>query len=105
MEHEKIIYEVAAELGIAVKENDYAFAKQQLINKINDLVAKDFHRLISIFYRLDINETKLKQQLADHPETDAGILIADLIIERQLQKIKSRKESKKDENINDEERW
>ena len=105
MEDEKIIVDVAAELGIAVKQNDYAFAKQQLIDKINQLVANDFQRLISIFYRMDINEAKLKQQLSDHPETEAGIIIADLMIERQLQKIKSRKETRKDNNIPDDEKW
>ena len=102
---QKIISEVATAFGIAVEESNDAFNKQQLIDKINLLAANDFQKLISILYRMDVNEKKLKALLKDNPDTDAGILIADLMIERQVQKIKSRKETKKDENINEDERW
>jgi len=48
---------------------------------------------------------KLKHLLKENPGEDAGFVIADLIIERQLQKIKSRKETKKDNHIPDDEKW
>jgi hypothetical protein len=73
---------------------------------INELIEKDFQKLISILYRLDVSEEKLKALLINNTGEDAGNIIAHLIIERQLQKIKSRQHfSKRDDNINDEDAW
>ncbi len=72
---------------------------------INHLITNDFHRLISLLYRLDIPEEKLRDHLDQHKEMQAAQLIAHLVIERQLQKIEARKSSPKDENIADEDRW
>ncbi len=79
--------------------------KARLADHINDLIRDDFQKLVGILYRIDVSESKLKQLLKENPDTDAGIIITDLIIERQLQKIKSRKEYKRDENISDDEKW
>ncbi len=77
-----------------------------LTEKINYLIVNDFNKLIYILYRADINETKLNKLLAENKKADAGKIIAALFIQRQLQKIKSREESKlNSENISDEERW
>ncbi len=106
MEQEKIINEVAKDLGIVLKESNYAFNKQLLIEKINELVAHDFQKLFSILYRMDVSEVKLRALLRDNPGIDAGVLIADLMIEREAQKIKSREAfRKKDEEIDEEEKW
>ncbi len=71
-----------------------------------NLYNNDFQKLVSILYRMDVSETKLKQLLTDNPGADAGIIIADLMIERQAEKIKSREQySKRDENISDDEKW
>ena len=106
MKDEGVINEVSKELGISLKEKDYPFAKQVLADKINELVNTQFQKLVAILYRMDVNETKLKQLLSDNPGTDAGLIIADLMIERQKEKIKSRQQfSKRDENISDEEKW
>jgi hypothetical protein len=44
--------------------------------------------------------------LQQHPAQDAATIIADLIIERQLQKIKSRRQfSRRDDNISEEDKW
>jgi len=72
---------------------------------INPLITNNFNKLISILYRLDINETKLMQLLHDNPAEDAGMIIADLIIERQLQKIKSRKENTGNNIIPEDDKW
>lgn len=80
--------------------------KEKLADYINQLIQADFDKLVSLLYRLDINETKLKSLLKENPGEDAGKIIADLIIERQLQKIKSRQQhSKRDDNIAEDEKW
>ena len=76
-----------------------------LSNVINEMIRTDFPRLINILYRLDVNEGKLKKRLKEDHSADAGVLIAKLVIERQMQKIESRKQSGKDEGIPGDEGW
>jgi hypothetical protein len=80
--------------------------RQKLAEYINLLINNDFNKLILILYRLDISEKKLKQLLASSPGSNAGSLIAALIIERQLEKIQSRKHFKQPrDSIPEEDRW
>jgi hypothetical protein len=79
--------------------------KQQLIIHINDLLLNDFQKLIHILYRLDVNENKLRKLLQLNPQTDAAVIIADLLIERQQQKIKTKESFRRNNDIPDEEKW
>lgn len=73
---------------------------------INELIINDFAQLVQILYRVDISEKKLKQLLSDNADNDAGKIIAEMIIERQLQKIKSREQfNQRDKNIDENEKW
>lgn len=79
---------------------------QALANRINELILHDFAYLVQVLYRLDVNEKLLKQWLRENSNTDAGKIIASLVIERIVQKIKSRQENSRDDvNISEEERW
>jgi hypothetical protein len=62
-----------------------------LAERINVLIIEDFNRLVQLLYRIDVNETKLKLLLRENSTTDAGLLIARLILERQWQKIQTRR--------------
>ena len=79
--------------------------KEKLAGHINHLINHDFEKLVSLLYRVDVNENKLRNILDNKEGENAAGLIADLIIERQLQKIKSRKDSKSNNYIPDDERW
>lgn len=80
--------------------------KRKLSVHINHLIQSDFEKLVSLLYRIDISEPKLKNLLQDNPGDDAGNTIAELIIERQLQKIKSRQQFRqRDNNIDEKEKW
>jgi hypothetical protein len=83
--------------------------QQQLVDAlaaaINHLIQADFARFISILYRIDISENTLKETLEKQPDQDAGVLIAGLIIERQLLKQKMRAQFKSQQNIPDDEKW
>jgi len=106
MKDESVINDVSKELGISLKEEDYPFGKQLLADKINELVNTQFQKLVSILYRMDVSETKLKQLLSDNPGTDTGLIIADLMIERQKEKMRSRQQfSTPDEDISEDEKW
>jgi hypothetical protein len=79
--------------------------KEHLSSHINTLIQSDFQKLVSILYRVDVSESKLKHLLKENQGYDAANIIVDLIIERQLQKIKSRQEHRNSENISDDEKW
>jgi hypothetical protein len=79
--------------------------KQQLVEFINHLLIHDFHKLILVLYRVDVNENKLKQLLADHPSTDAAELIAGLLIKRTEEKARSKASYKPGKPVDDEEKW
>ena len=77
-----------------------------LAGRINQLIENDFTQLLQILYRIDVSEQKLRSLLKQNTGTDAGRIIAVLIIERQLEKLRSRQQFRKDEsNIDDEEKW
>lgn len=86
-------------------QSSFDVFKQNLSAYINQLINHDFEKLVRLLYRIDVSEKKLKSLLAQQ-QTDAGIIIAQLIIERQFQKIKTREQFKKrDNNFDEEERW
>lgn len=79
---------------------------EQLASDINTLIRTDFEKLVNLLYRIDVSEAKLKEMLQTHPDRDAGHIIAQLLIERQVQKIKLRNEfGKAQGNIADDEKW
>jgi hypothetical protein len=77
----------------------------QLASAIDELLSKDFSRLVNILYRLDVDETKLKNELKKNQHLPAGELIAKLIIEREIEKNKARKNKQQDRNISEDEKW
>ena len=80
--------------------------REELISLINELINNDFHSLIQLLYRIDVNEKKIRFYLEENTHTDAAIVITDLIIERQLQKIEIRKKFTRQNNAEDgEEKW
>ena len=86
-------------------ENINNLKRQDLANAINDLIEEDFYALIQVLYRLDIDEKLVKQTLHDNEEKDAGLLIADLIIQRQQQKEEIKKQFLKQKDIPEDEKW
>ena len=80
--------------------------RKRLAIHINHLINTDFEKLIFYLYRIDVNENKMRMLLANKNGENAAGLVADLIIERQLEKIKTRQQFKGQEyNIDDEDKW
>lgn len=80
--------------------------KQQLTDHIQHLINHDFQKLISLLYRVDIEEAELRKRLALHPEIPAAELITDQIISRIGEKIKAREQFTSDPgDIPAEDRW
>ena len=79
--------------------------RDQLIEYINHLLLHDFNGLVQVLYRVDVSEQKLKELLQKNPTTDAAVIITDLLIERQEEKIKLKNSFKTNNNISDDDRW
>ena len=107
MEEQELIAIINREMDLDLSQDtDFAAMREQLRIAINGLIASNFEQLISVLYRVDVNERKLKYLLQENVGEDAAVIIADLIIERQMEKITSRREFRRDDSdINDEERW
>jgi hypothetical protein len=66
--------------------------RTQLASHINELILHQFDRLVQLLYRMDVSEKKLKQLLQDHNDSDAGLLIAGMVLEREQQKMETRRQ-------------
>lgn len=106
MEEELTIL-INKELSLELPANiSFEELKMKLSGYINEMISTDFERLLSLLYRIDVNEQKLKSMLQEYKGEDAGKIIAALIIERQRQKLESRKKSRTDPGkIDEEEKW
>lgn len=90
----------------AVNAQELTDLRARLAEHLDVLISTDFLALVRLLYRLDISEKKLKMVLAETEGKNASETIADMIIERQMQKIRSRAEHKKrNDNIPDDEKW
>jgi hypothetical protein len=65
--------------------------RKYLTEKLKFLLDNKFDMLVNILYKIDINEKKLSQLFSGKNRDSIPATLADLIIERQLQKIKLRK--------------
>lgn len=72
--------------------------------RINELITQDMPKLISILYRIDVDENKLRQMLRQHKDSDGAMVIAHMVVERQKQKQRSREMFKRDQT-GEEELW
>lgn len=84
---------VSATQAEAVTE---AELESRLADKINLLIQRDFEALVQLLYRIDVSEKRLRGMLDANTGEDAGRIIARLIMERQWQKIESRRRYRPD---------
>ena len=91
-------------LPVSLREDELV---GQLAGYINKLIQHDFQHLVHILYRVDVHEGRLKKLLQDNPGEDAARIIAALLLERQIQKWKSREAHRQQsgQEPGDEERW
>ena len=107
MNNIELIQQVNKELAIELSDKiSMEELRQQLATYVNQLIQLHFEQLISLLYRIDVSEAKIKSLLQNYPDENAGNIIAALIIERQLEKIKSRQQhSQSESNFDQEEKW
>lgn len=90
-ELEQAVVPLVEEDGAVARFDSKAALRQWLVEQITWLVDRDFERLLRILYLIDVSEQKVRRLIQDNEGEDAAGIIADLILERQVQKIISRK--------------
>ncbi len=88
------IFEIAVPGEIREVKNtvQYEALKKLLADRLGDLINNDFDTFVNTLYRIDIDEQKVKKIIAEHPFEEVKIMISEMIIQRQLQKIITRKQ-------------
>jgi hypothetical protein len=110
MEDRVSIHQLQEELPILGFE---VFSFAELLEKwalyFNNLILNDFVALVSLLYRVDISEKKLRYLLKENSSCNAGELIAALVMERIAQKIITREahrpKTDSSPGFADEEKW
>ncbi|HEY4111514.1 hypothetical protein [Puia sp.] len=69
-----------------------------LAERVNGMIRQDFGALVQLLYRIDVNEARLRGLLQENAGEDAALVIARLILERQWQKIETRRRYRQDPN-------
>jgi hypothetical protein len=90
------------EMNLQTLEN---LSKEKLIEYINEYIKTDFSKIVQLLYRIDVSEATIKKTLQAHPDLDAAILLADLIIERLAITKKAREQFSQGNISDEEERW
>ncbi|MCW3124370.1 MAG: hypothetical protein JWO03_28 [Bacteroidetes bacterium] len=73
-------------------EKRFQELRRVLILRIEELISKDTEKLMWILYRIDVNEKKVHEALLTNSSLNYAEVLADLIIERQIEKVKTRKQ-------------
>lgn len=91
MDTNALILAINKDLELSLPANlEETLMRQQLAVYLNQLILSDFQKLVYLLYRIDVDEMKLKKMLRDNPEEDAGLLMADMVIERERKKAETR---------------
>jgi hypothetical protein len=103
----KFLEELSWQVGFDLPTTQSFEALRETLAKwISGLINQHFDELVRLLYRIDVNENKLKFLLQEKVGENAAFIIADLIIERQLQKAESRKQYQQPpSDESKEERW
>jgi len=77
-------------LIIGEDKPDLNLFHQKLSLLIAYLMEHDMHRLLNAMYRLDVSENKFHDAMQSMSKEAAALRITDLVLEREMQKVKTR---------------
>jgi hypothetical protein len=76
---------------IHTKGVDQNLLKLKLTEVIDHLLNTDFEKLCNAMYRLDVSEHKFHKVLTEKSKEEVAPALADLVIEREWQKVRTRR--------------
>ena len=86
---EKLHKDFSLEENSLPEVNNLSLIREHLIKKVIELMSRDYDRFINNLYRIDVNEKKVSEILHTKDRTTIPERLADLIIERQIMRVKT----------------
>jgi hypothetical protein len=104
---QETVLQLSADAALPVKPGiTYEMLEELLAQKLEDLISNNFQQFVLLLYKIDVSESKVREIFGPDVAADAYHKLAAVLIERQQQKIISRKATKKPSyNDDGEERW
>lgn len=107
---EKYLQTTARELGETMELQlpdtvSYELLEELLAERLELLISHHFQQFVFLLYRIDVPENQIRDILERDAGAGAYRKIAGLLIERQLQKMKSRETFRTSPPENEEDRW
>jgi len=100
-----LLSELSNKLEIDLREKrSLEELKVFLSGYIDHLISNNPDKLVSILSRVDVSEKELKANL-QNKEENASSIMAQMIIERQMEKIKTRERYRSNDDISEDEKW
>jgi len=69
--------------------NNLEIIRKQLIERVKELMSRDYERFLNSLYRIDVNEKKVTEILHTKDRTTIPEQLADLIIDRQMMRVRT----------------
>lgn len=83
---------VTSDKLVSMESESYEELERELAEYLDHLLISDYNKLIAILYRIDISQEKAVAALAENAQKEsAGETLARLIINRQLEKVITRR--------------
>lgn len=100
MEDHKEVFEIVSGNFDIVPHNVLSMnqVRDLLAVRVREMLDKNVEKLVSTLYRIDISQRVTDEIFNLSSKDDIALLIADAVIQRQLQKIKTRRKYKNDLN-------
>ena len=89
--HDLVVKDLTLRKEANIDIANFDTLKVWLAHEIQLLLDHDFQRFLNMLYLIDVDEQKAKEAFADN---DPSWRLAELVIERELQKVESRRKYK-----------
>jgi len=100
---EELIQETASDIQnyleltsslVPLEFEDYQKLRDRLVIVISEMLDDDFNRLLNLLYRMDVSEEKVKRAFVPGQPGSISEDLADLVLQREIQKILTRRKYK-----------
>lgn len=103
---QETVLQLSEDAALAIQPGiTYEQLEELLAQRLEELISHNFQQFVLLLYKIDVAENKVREVLESDITPDAYRKIAALLIQRQQQKIISRKEFTKPGDDDGEEKW
>lgn len=103
---QETVLQLSEDAALAIRPGiTYEQLEELLAQRLEELISHNFQQFVLLLYKIDVSENKVREVLEADITPNAYRKIAALLIQRQQQKIISRKEFTKPIDDNEEEKW